>query len=58
MTIKDDKNHKRPVSDEAILKIAKEITVKFIEIGKITPSSFDIAFTNIFTTIEKIVRKG
>lgn len=44
------------VSDEAILKISKEIVVKFIEIGKITPAGFDLNFRNIYTTIANTVR--
>jgi hypothetical protein len=45
------------VTDDAILKIAKEITVKFIEVGRITPTNFASAFTTIYTTIETTVRK-
>ncbi len=44
------------VSDETILKIAKEITVKFIEVGRITPATFASAFINIYNTIDKTVR--
>jgi hypothetical protein len=44
------------VTDEAILKIAKEITVKFIEVGRITPATFAAAFAGIYTTIDKTVR--
>lgn len=46
------------VTDEAILKIAKEITVKFIEVGRITPAGFATAFAGIYSTIEKTVRKN
>lgn len=46
------------VTDEAILKIAKEITVKFIEVGRITPASFASAFAGIYSTIDKTVRKN
>jgi len=45
------------VSDESILKIAKEISVKFIEVGRITPASFDKDFKEIYSTIETAVRK-
>lgn len=45
------------VTDEAILKIAKEITVKFIEVGRITPATFAAAFAGIYTSIDKTVRK-
>jgi hypothetical protein len=47
----------RTVSDESILKIAKEIAVKFIEVGRITPASFERDFKDIHTTIEAAVRK-
>jgi len=50
-------SRKTEVSDESILKIAKEIAVKFIEIGRITPASFNEDFTNIHTTIEAVARK-
>ncbi len=44
------------VSDETILKIAKEITVKFIEVGRVSPTTFASAFTNIYNTLDKTVR--
>ncbi|WP_448872528.1 hypothetical protein [Desulfobulbus propionicus] len=45
------------VSDEAIFKVAKEIVVKFIEVGRLTPSAFDETFERIYRTIEKTVRR-
>lgn len=45
------------IADETILKIAKEITVKFIEVGRITPTSFDISFANIYNSISSTVKK-
>lgn len=48
----------RYVSDESILKIAKEIAVKFIEVGRITPASFDKDFPRIYSAIEATVRKN
>ncbi len=44
------------VSDETILKIAKEITVKFIEVGRITPTTFSSSFSCIYGAIDKTVR--
>ena len=44
------------VTDETILKIAKEITVKFIEVGRITPATFASVFPSIYDTIEKTTR--
>lgn len=46
----------RNVSDEAILKIAKEIAVKFIEVGRLTPSTFDDTFREIYHTVEDTIR--
>ncbi|MCF8026535.1 MAG: conjugal transfer protein TraB [Desulfobacteraceae bacterium] len=44
--------------DEMILKAAKEIVVKFIEVGNITPSTFHSHFRNIYTTVEKSVKEN
>ncbi len=43
-------------TDELILKIAKEIVVKFIEMGNISPTSFHDHFRNIYNTVEKSAR--
>ncbi len=43
--------------DELILKTAKEIVVKFIEMGNISPTSFHDHFKNIFSTVEKTIKK-
>ena len=32
-----------PVSEETLLKLSKEIAVKFIEVGRITPANFPAA---------------
>lgn len=39
--------------DEKILKMAKEIIVKFIELGRISPSNFEMYFSEIFWAIKK-----
>jgi len=46
----------KPVSDEAILKVAKEVVVKFIEVGRLTPANFDETFQSIYKTVHKSVR--
>ena len=46
----------RPVSDEAILKVAKEVVVKFIEVGRLSPANFDEIFQNIYKTVHDAVR--
>ncbi len=45
------------VTDETILKIAKEISIKFIEVGRITPATFEQSFKNIFSAIDATVKK-
>ncbi len=47
----------RPVSDETILKVSKEIAIKFIEVGRLTPSTFNEIFKNIHTTIKQSVER-
>ncbi|MBF0227806.1 MAG: conjugal transfer protein TraB [Desulfobacterales bacterium] len=41
--------------DEHILRTAKEIVVKFIEIGRISPASFHESFREIYKTIKNTV---
>jgi hypothetical protein len=42
--------------DEQILRAAKEIVVKFIETGRISPSGFNETFKNIYRTIERTTK--
>ncbi len=44
------------VGDEAIFKVAKDIVVKFIEVGRLTPSSFEETFYRVYKAIERTVR--
>lgn len=37
--------------DEQILRAAKEIVVKFIEVGRVSPSSFPDSFREIYQTV-------
>ena len=41
--------------EEKILKITKEIVVKFIEIGRISPTQFDGFFQSVFRTVKASV---
>ena len=55
----DEKNRQtvpQGISDEAIFKVAKEIVVKFIEVGRLTPSAFEDTFERVYRSIEKTVR--
>jgi len=42
--------------DEQILRASKEIVVKFIETGRVSPTAFSEAFRNIYTTIRETVK--
>ncbi len=42
--------------EELVLKTAKEIVVKFIEVGNISPTSFHDHFRNIYRTVEASVK--
>jgi hypothetical protein len=42
--------------DEQILRAAKEIAVKFIEGGRISPSGFRAEFVKIYKTLEETVK--
>ena len=42
--------------DENILKAAKEIVVKFIECGRLSPSAFPEAFQSIYKAVDDTVR--
>ncbi len=42
--------------DEHILKTAKEITVKFIETGRVSPTGFNEIFKSIYKAVEEAVK--
>jgi len=46
----------RPVTDEAIFKVTKEIVVKFIEVGRLTPANFEETYEQVYNTVKKSVR--
>ena len=50
--------YNRPVTDEAIFKVSKEIVVKFIEVGRLTPASFEETFQRVYATVKRTVRAG
>jgi hypothetical protein len=41
--------------DEQILRTTKEIVVKFIEGGRVSPSGFDATFKSIYKTVAETV---
>ena len=44
--------------DEHILKTAKEITVKFIETGRVSPTGFNETFKAIYKAVEEAVKSS
>ena len=55
--ISEKDNGANVISEELLLKTAKEITVKFIEVGRITPATFDDHFPAIFRTLATTVAR-
>ncbi len=48
----------KPVTEDAILKVAKEVVIKFIEVGRLTPTNFNETFDGIYTSIRKTVKSS
>ncbi|KPJ74856.1 MAG: hypothetical protein AMJ54_16445 [Deltaproteobacteria bacterium SG8_13] len=44
--------------EEQILRTAKEIVVKFIETGRVSPAGFRDAFQNIYRSVADTVHEG
>ncbi len=42
--------------DEQILRTTKEIVVKFIETGRVSPTGFNETFKNIYKTVKETVK--
>jgi len=46
----------KPVSDDAIFKASKEVIVKFIEAGRLSPDNFPERFSQVYNAICRTVR--
>ncbi|MFO7751903.1 MAG: conjugal transfer protein TraB [Desulfobacteraceae bacterium] len=44
--------------DEQILRTTKEIVVKFIEMGRLSPSNIHQSFRDIHTTVQESVKQN
>ncbi len=44
--------------DEQILRASKEIVVKFIETGRISPTGFSEVFKAIYQTVDQTVKQA
>ncbi|MBI4792143.1 MAG: hypothetical protein HY789_05305 [Deltaproteobacteria bacterium] len=51
-----DKSLSKAITDEAILKVTKEIIVKFIECGRLSPANFDETFEQVYKKVVSTVR--
>ncbi len=53
-------NQKISVSplDELTLRTTKEIVIKFIEMGRCSPATFEEVFTKVFSVVKKALNKG
>lgn len=48
----------KPVTEDAILKVAKEVVIKFIEVGRLSPANFSETFEEVYTSIRTTVKKS
>lgn len=46
----------KPTIDEQILRASKEIVVKFIETGRVSPTGFPDTFRTIYKTVSEVVK--
>jgi hypothetical protein len=44
----------RPL-DEHVLKVTKEMVAKFIEVGRVSPASFDETFKTVYRSVKEAV---
>ncbi|RUM41511.1 MAG: hypothetical protein DSY80_08665 [Desulfocapsa sp.] len=47
----------RPITDEMVFKVTKEIVVKFIEVGRLTPANFEETYERVFETVKRSVHE-
>ncbi len=52
-----EQRYNRPVTDEAIFKVTKEIVVKFIEVGRLTPANFEETYERVFTKVRESAQR-
>ncbi len=48
----------KPVTEDAILKVSKEVVIKFIEVGRLSPGNFGETFEEIHTSVRNTVKKA
>lgn len=45
------------ITKETLLKVSKEVVIKFIEMGRVTPATFDDTFKKIYSTLKNTTDK-
>ena len=45
-------------TDKQILQVAKEIVVKFVEVGRVSPTNFSEVFPKVYETVSRTVKTG
>ncbi len=53
-----DIHHSMKSIDEQILRATKEMIVKFIEMGRLSPSNIHESFKDIYATVNKTVKEN
>jgi len=46
-----------PAREELVLKVAKEIVVKFIEVGRLTPTTFPDTFKMVIDAVRQSLKE-
>ncbi len=46
----------KPVTDELVMKVTKEVVVKFIEAGRLSPAKFEETFSEIHRVVKNTAR--
>ena len=41
--------------DEQVLKVTKELLAKFIEVGRVSPTTFDETFKSVYKSIKEAI---
>lgn len=55
-SVKSSARGDRSLTDEVILRVAKEVVVKFIEVGRLSPQNFGETFEEIYKSVRDAVR--
>jgi len=54
--ITNQQQYNRPITDEGVFKVVKEIIIKFIEVGRLTPTNFEETYELVYKTVKRSVK--